>query len=408
MGKSAPKAPDYTAAAQAQADSSREVTEQQTWANRPDQVTPFGSQTWSATPQYDPATGQTLNRWTQTTSLTPEAQKALDSQLAIQQGRSDLAGSMMDRVYQEYGPTTDWSQFSAAGTAPDKSNFQTGIDTSGMQKVDPSSRYYQEAGDALWKQYTDRTQPLQQQEQARLDQILRNRGIKPGDAAYDDELKKLRTQQSDANQNAAYQASQLAGQEAARMFGMDSQTRQQQFGEANTNAGLYNTAETQLFGQGHQIANLQTQLRQQQIAEEMQKRGFSLNEINAILSGQQVNMPSMPGFSNATAAQPTNFFGAAQNQYGAALDASNAQNALFGGLLQGGASIAGMFSDMRMKHSIRRVGTTPGGSRLYAYKYHGGLAEHIGVLAQIEQLYHPENVGMAPNGMLFVNYAGIK
>jgi SOS response regulatory protein OraA/RecX len=34
-------------------------------------------------------------------------------------------------------------------------------------------------------------------------------------------------------------------------------------------------------------ANYQNQLRQQQIAEDMQRRGYSLNEINAILTGQQ-------------------------------------------------------------------------------------------------------------------------
>ena len=44
MGKSveAPEAPDYVGAAEQQADSSRIVTEQQNWANRPTQITPFG------------------------------------------------------------------------------------------------------------------------------------------------------------------------------------------------------------------------------------------------------------------------------------------------------------------------------------------------------------------------------
>ena len=58
-------------------------------------------------------------------------------------------------------------------------------------------------------------------------------------------------------------------------------------------------ANQQNFGQSMQGANYANQLRQQQIAEEMQRRGYGLNEINALLSGQQVGMPSMPSFMGA-------------------------------------------------------------------------------------------------------------
>jgi hypothetical protein len=46
----------------------------------------------------------------------------------------------------------------------------------------------------------------------------------------------------------------------------------------------------------------------------MQQRGFSLNEINALLSGQQVSTPAMPNFSNASAAQPAPIYQAAADQ----------------------------------------------------------------------------------------------
>ena len=45
-----------------------------------------------------------------------------------------------------------------------------------------------------------------------------------------------------------------------------------------------------------QAANYANALRQQQIGEAMGRRGQSLNEINALLSGQQVGMPQMPTF----------------------------------------------------------------------------------------------------------------
>src|SRR4051812_34910237 len=111
MSKSMPAAPDYTKAAEAQAQSSREVTEQQTWANRPDQVTPWGEQTWSNEAQWDPSTQQYLNRWTQNTTLNPESQQALDAQLALTNQRSQLGLSLGDRMKNEYGQAMEWNGF---------------------------------------------------------------------------------------------------------------------------------------------------------------------------------------------------------------------------------------------------------------------------------------------------------
>lgn len=317
MGKSAPKAPDYTAAAEAQGQSSRNVTEQQTWANRPDQTTPFGSTTWSNAPEYDPTTGQTLNKWTQNTTLDPGLQHALDSQINLQSGRSDLANSLFPRAQDEFGTAMDWSQFKEAGGVP-----QNTADSLGG-----AGDWYTKAGDAIYGQWSNRQEPLMQRASEQLDTRLRNQGLKPGDQAYDAAISDLRNSQNDARQQASFGATAGAGAEASRMYGMDANT-------ANMS-----------FGQNTQNSNLQTQQRQQQIAEQMQRRGFSLNEINAIISGQQVGMPSMPSFSNAGRADATNYMGAAQNQYGAALDAANAKNAgwgnLFGGIAQAGSSFLG-------------------------------------------------------------------
>jgi DNA-binding transcriptional MerR regulator len=102
----------------------------------------------------------------------------------------------------------------------------------------------------------------------------------------------------------------MAGQEGSRMQGMD------------ISAGGYNT-----------------QLRQQQMAEEMQKRGFSLNEINAIITGQQVGMPSMPGFQNAQRAEGNQALAAAQMTGQAQLDKFNAEQAAVQGMMQGVGSM---------------------------------------------------------------------
>ena len=110
MGKgSAPPPPDYTGAAQAQAGASKEITNMQTWANRPTQNTPYGSTTWNANATTDPATGQAVTAWTQNTTLNPQLQDALNDQLSIQSGRSDLANSFMGRVANEYFQPTNRS-----------------------------------------------------------------------------------------------------------------------------------------------------------------------------------------------------------------------------------------------------------------------------------------------------------
>jgi len=57
------------------------------------------------------------------------------------------------------------------------------------------------------------------------------------------------------------------------------------------------------FNQQLQSANFQNMLRQQGISEEQLRRGMSINEMNALISGQQVQMPQMPGFNTATQAE---------------------------------------------------------------------------------------------------------
>ena len=120
MGKkSSPAAPDYKGAAEEQAAASKEITEQQTWANRPDQYNPWGTTQWSNTPTWDPSSGQMINKWSQYETLSPQAQRALDSQMGLQTGKSDLAGGMMGRVGQEIGTAMDWNKFGAqTGVSP--------------------------------------------------------------------------------------------------------------------------------------------------------------------------------------------------------------------------------------------------------------------------------------------------
>lgn len=349
MSKSAPDPPDYGAAAEAQAESSREVTEQQTWANRPTINTPFGQQTWEVTPQWDPSTGQYLNTWTQNTNLTQEAQDALDSQMRVQRDRSQLAESLTGRMEDEYGSAMDWNSFT---------NLASPIQGEQIQRnVGNTPDYYKNAEDAIYNQWSNRQEPRMAQEQEKLRTQLYNSGLKEGDEAYNREMQRLSQNQNDARQQAQYQATVGAGQEASRMQGMDV-----------TSGGFANQAAQQAFNQNQAVANFQNTTRQQQIAEQMQRRGFSLNEINAILTGQQVGMPSMPGFQNAGRSEAVQYNQAAQNQYQAELDSFNAGQQATQGMMQGVMGGAMMFSDRRLKTDIKKIAEIKG-VNLYFFRY---------------------------------------
>lgn len=325
MSKKTPKAPDYTAAAEKTGESSKQVTNMQTYADRPDQSTPFGTEQWTPTAYKDPATGQMVTRWASKTTLNPAQQAALDSQNKIDQTRSATGQNLLSRMQSETAQPMDWSKF-----------------TPEVSKVGNGGYYNKAAGDALMKQFSDRNEPLFANERNQTETRLRNQGLNPGDEAYDAQMKALEQQHNDQRTDAATRATQLAGAEGSRMQGEDLAS-----------------------------GNFQNTGRQQQIAEAMSKRGFSLNEINGLLNGQQIGMPQMPSYSNVSKADPTNYSGAAGQQYQSSLDAANAKN---GGI----ANIANMVgnlgsaaitaSDRRLKTNIELIGVFKG-QKLYTFDY---------------------------------------
>lgn len=94
MGGKAPKAPDPYKTADAQGKLNRETAEYQAALNRSNQSTPFGSISWAQT-GTDPTTGAA--RWGSSTTLTPELQNLLNSQISSQQGLSSaITGALGD------------------------------------------------------------------------------------------------------------------------------------------------------------------------------------------------------------------------------------------------------------------------------------------------------------------------
>jgi hypothetical protein len=224
----------------------------------------------------------------------------------------------------------------------------------------------------------DRMRPEHQFQQSALEARLGNSGLSRGSQAWDREMQRMGDQQSRERFNA---------------FDRGLQEQQGQFG---------------MNMQGAEYSN---KLRQQQIAEQMQKRGMSLNEMNAILSGQQVSMPNMPTFNTSTSAGGANYSGAAKDQYGAGMDAYNAKQQQQQSMMQGISGVAGMagmmmMSDARLKTNIVRVGEHPLGIGIYEFDIQG--QRERGVLAQEVLEVAPHLVHQHRSGYLMVNYGGLQ
>lgn len=143
-----------------------------------------------------------------------------------------------------------------------------------------------------------RLRPTLDQEQAALDAKLANQGIALGSDAYK-------------------RAINLQGQ---RM----------------------NDLELQAARQG---IELDMNARQQGLNEQFQRMQQPLNLVNALKTGSQVQAPQFQSYAQQATTQGPDLFGAANAQYGANLDAANAQNAqtnaMMGGLFSLGGAIGG-------------------------------------------------------------------
>lgn len=575
---SAPAAPDYAAAAEAQGKSSVDAINAQTQANRPDIYTPFGSQTWTQDRTFDQAgydaayknyenswvaptvqegqgtwtTGQDQwgndtqiwnpgttketqgyykldapnrddfygdTQWTQTTTLTPEAQAALDSQMQMQQGRSDIANSLMPQAQEAITTPIDYDSFSAMGTTPTASNFQTydnaipamqtmgsapildNMDMEGLYRSDPFAAQNLPNVDAFRTTEVPNTPEFNEQyvrqmfdknmefmrpdmmaQQNALDAKLAAQGIGQGTKAWENAQRRMGDQQyrdktqalnnafglgsqmyqnqlaGDAqtfnqnfNQNQAIFNNQLSANRnafdqqnatwnnnynlqnsqfnqrlgmanfnnAARLAqnnaqlanrGFNNNIAANQFAMQNQQIAANNAIQQQQFAQQQQIATYQNQLRQQQIAEAQQRQLQPLNNINALMTGQQVGMPSMPSFNTAGAAQPVNYLGAAQmqGQYNLAqqqMDNASA-NSLMGGAFSLGGKLgsAALLSDRRAKRDIKKIGKL-GKFNLYSYRYIGSQMRHVGVMADEVKKVIPEAVTRHRSGFDMVNYS---
>ena len=292
MGKSfnAPPAPDYAAAAQQQSAANLAAARATAMLSNPNVYTPFGSQTVSYEGDIP-----TIRQ-----ELTPDAMATVRAQQGVSRGLADLglfgidtAQSVMGTPFQYNGP-----------------DIQTSLQ--GLREMPVN------AGMTGQEAVMSRLEPQFARQEASLRQQLANQGIAVGTEAANREMDSLNQRRNDAYTQAAVQG-----------LNLDMDAQNQQYNQLIGQAGFGNTAAGQAL--------------QQQLA----LRNIPLNEITALMSGAQVQIPQFQNYQGATVGAAPVFQAAqAQNQYNMdVFSQKQAQNnAITQGLFSLAAAPFGMFS----------------------------------------------------------------
>lgn len=434
MGKAkAPDPPDYAAAAKEQGAANLNSAIGSNVMNQINQVGPTGSLTYAYNNYYTLPDGTKIPVATATTQLSPEQQNIYNQNTKISTDLNKLAIEGIDYVGDAvsnpitaqtvggpsiarglarttFDPTADPTaqavqgqyDFSQVGAMPDSADF-------GAER------------DRITNAYMERLQPYLTKQREALDTKLANQGITHGSEAYNWDQDILNRGENDQRI-----AALLAGdQEAARLFQQKMGIRQQGVGEAVSRGNFANQAQQQMYGQNLQdlinknqaassnfaqglaSAQFQNAARQQAIQEADYFQNQPLNMLNALRSGNQVQMPQFGNVSNGAQIAPPPIYAAASDQYAAAMQNYQAklqqQSALMGGIA-GLGSAAIMASDRKLKRDIQHIFTRLDGLKVYSYRYVLGALRYIGVMADEVAIHRPEALGPVRFGFATVNY----
>jgi hypothetical protein len=345
-----------------------------------------------------------------TDTLTPQAQQTLDSQQRVQTALANLGetgiANARATLERPFVPTSTEIQrnFGGYDAVPNAANFnaQTGIDTSGIAKMPIN------AGTTAQELILQRLNPTIAAGDTSFKQALANQGLAPGTTAYDA-----------AYRNRSQQINDLYNQAALQGINLDMSANQQGYNQALANAGLYNSAMGQNFGQGMTTqgtqfsqglnkAQFQNTAQQQQLAQDLALRAQPINEVIGLMGGSQIQLPQFQGYQGTSVAPAPTFAGAqAQGQadmsrYGIQQAGNNATTSGLFGALASGAMLASKFSDRRLKSNIVQVGTHPLGIGIYEYDIFGNRER--GVMADEVAKVMPEAIVPHESGYMMVNY----
>ena len=356
----APKTPDYAGAATATAEGNKAAALTAGALNRPTQITPTGSQTWSLKEGADPNNPQPGD-WIATTSYSPEQQKLYEGQTSAQQGLVDTANVGVGGL-------------AGLGVGQGLGDVAPSFTGDVSSTADQFSTDRQAIADAM---YANQTKYLGDQF-ARDDESLRSqllsRGLTEGSAGYENALRDQQRAQNDAYGTAANNATTQSAQMQKLM-----------------QDALLNSATTQ--------QNLYTQGLSGAATEQNQP----LNQILALMGGGQVSQPNLQAYGQYGQYQGADMLGAAQSKYNSGLAGAQFNNQVNSQNMQDLAQMGmALFSDRRLKSNIRPICALPSGQVLYAYDIFSQPS--VGVMADETA---PEAVITLPSGYQAVDYSQI-
>lgn len=437
MGKkspSAPAAPDPAATAAAQTQSNKDTAYWNAVLNNVNQITPYGTLTYEQSgggKQYnmdaynaaldaynkggqgsnpyagytyvprekmyvDEATGKTVSeadynaaggansrglppkledffisesppQFTSTIKLSPEQQAIYDTMTAQQKQLLDLGGQQIGRIADAVRDPYSYAGIGNEIKQEDVLQAQKNAEEAIMSRLNPQFGRDEEA----------------------IRTRLINQGITQGSEAYNRELEQFGQTKNDARVQALLAANQYGGD----------------------------------------LQNQALQRRNQAIQEYAAQRTAPLNEYIGFTSGTQVQNPQFQSTGYAGAA-PVDYAGLVNNKYQADLANYNAKvagrNATMGGIfglggsLLGAAGSAGGFgnlfnfagpaaaaaSDIRLKTSIKPLGSESG-HNIYEFEYIGNDKKYVGVMAHEVEQTNPDAVTVMDNGFKAVDYSKI-
>ena len=387
MGKSSPSPPpppDYRGAAIEQGAANAETARLEGRMRNPNIYGPLGNQVVTFGANDQP---------TLTQSLTPAAAATLASQQNVQRQLADLGVTGIGKASGLLGTPF-------ASTAP---AVQTSLPTSGLPAAPTLDMSGLPAapispGTTAQQAITSRLEPDIVREQSALRNRLINQGLRPGGEAYDREM-----------QIADRSATDRRLQAAAQGIGMDQAARSQALGERVTGGQFDQNRRNLAFNElvsGGQFGNTAAQ---QELARQLMLYQQPLNQITALMSGSQTQMPQFQGYQGSSVAPPP-LFNATRDRgqadmdlYGINSSNTNAANAGLYSMLGAGLG-AGItrYSDRRLKSNIIQVGTHPLGIGVYEYDIFG--RRDVGVMADEVLEVRPEAVITHPSGYMMVNY----
>lgn len=243
---------------------------------------------------------------------------------------------------------------------------------SGYGDIPPPPTINEDTRTATRDSILERLDPLYERDLAALETRLANQGIGYGSDAWKSAMDDFSRSQNDAR----IAADLSAGDEMARMFG------------------------------------LQGAARDRAVNETVMQRNQPLNELAAMLTGSQVQSPSFVNTPQANIA-PADIGGYTYGSYNGLLNNYNSaqqQNAanrqgLYGLLGAGAQAGAYAWSDRRLKRDIERIGELPNGLPVYSFRYNWADEWHIGLMADEVREVNPDAVVTTWTGYDAVNYA---